>query len=275
MTSKLAVVILNYLNYKDTEECVKSIFEQKYDLCGIVIVDNGSNNGSYEYLSKKYASEELVYVISIKKNLGFAKGNNLGIRYARKKLNAEYVFAVNNDTIFTDSEYFHKLLNASDEQTGVVRSNIRIPGGEFYQEGYLDLQYPWVLRKYLDYFFYVHNMEDKNGKIPHNKDKSKKTQILCGCALLFTPAYFKHYKGFYPRTFLYCEEAILCLRCERYNLKQIKVEDTEIYHKEDQSSEMSFKNEKKVKVKYQLKSYKYVIWNWIITRCIQKMRCVH
>lgn len=275
MSMKLAIVILNYLNFKDTEECIESIFERKYKVCGVIVVDNGSGNGSYEYLAEKYDNNEIVHIIAAKKNLGFAKGNNLGIRYARKKLKAEYVFVVNNDTVFTDDKYFDKLLTACDEETGVVRSNIRIPGNELYQEGYLDLHYPWVLRKYLDYFFYVHDMQERNGKIPHNKDKSKKTQILCGCALLFTPAFFRHYKGFYPRTFLYCEEAILCLMCERYNLKQVKVENTELYHKEDQSSELSFNNEKKIKVQHQLKSYKYVIWNWLITRCVQKMRCIH
>ena len=60
--------------------------------------------------------------------------------------------------------------------------------------------------------------------------------------------------------------------CERYGLEQVKVEDTEIYHKEDQSSEKSFGNAKSVKVKYQLKSYKYVIWNWMKTRLVQKIR---
>ena len=271
MENRLGIVILNYLNYEDTIECVDSILEKEYPVCGIVVVDNGSKNGSLEAFREKYQKQEFVFIIETRKNIGFAKGNNLGIRYARKKLGAQYIFVVNNDTIFTDPQYFDRLLAHCGPKTGIIRSNIRLTDGSIFQEGWLDLCYPWVLRKYLDYFFIVHGMEKYNGKIPHNRNKALKTKILSGCALLFTPEFFRHYKGFYPRTFLYCEEAILCLMCERYGLEQVKVEDTEIYHKEDQSSEKSFGNAKSVKVKYQLKSYKYVIWDWMKARLVQKI----
>ena len=50
---KISIVLLNYLNYTDTLECVNSILEMEYELAGIVIVDNHSNNESFQKLYKK------------------------------------------------------------------------------------------------------------------------------------------------------------------------------------------------------------------------------
>ena len=94
-------------------------------------------------------------------------------------------------------------------------------------------------------------------------------KMLHGCALLFTPDFFKHYHGFYDRTFLYNEETILYLMCQKYGLKQEYVADTYVYHKEDQSSKMSFKNNNSVMSKYRFQGRKYVIW-WIIKNKINR-----
>ena len=53
---KIGIVILNYLNYLDTIECVDSIRQMDYKIAGIVIVDNGSYNESYSILGKIYMS---------------------------------------------------------------------------------------------------------------------------------------------------------------------------------------------------------------------------
>ena len=83
--NKVGIVILNYLNYKDTIECVESIFNMKYDIAGIVIVDNHSENESYNVLKKLYKNRLNVSVIQSNRNYGFAKGNNIGIKVVRQK----------------------------------------------------------------------------------------------------------------------------------------------------------------------------------------------
>jgi GT2 family glycosyltransferase len=88
----------------------------------------------------------------------------------------------------------------------------------------------------------------------------KQEQILHGCALMFTPKFFEYYSGFYPKTFLYCEEEILTIMLKKVGLKQGFVKETMLYHKEDKSSEMSFQNKEQVKLKYLLKSYKHIIF---------------
>lgn len=103
--------------------------------------------------------------------------------------------------------------------------------------------------------------------------QKQRVQILHGCCRLFTPLFFKYYDGFYPKTFLYAEEQVLYLMCKYVNIDQTYVPECEIYHKEDRSSEMSFHNDKRIDIKYNLQSYKYVIY-WAIKNSFRKKKFV-
>ena len=131
---KVAIVILNYLNYKDTIECVESIEQMKYDIAGIVIVDNGSNNDSWEILKRKYKGSRNIHVVRARKNYGFAKGNNIGIEIARKKFGTDYVFVVNNDVVFKDDNYFVELMKAYDQNVAIIGSEIHLKNGNIQRE---------------------------------------------------------------------------------------------------------------------------------------------
>lgn len=73
--------------------------KQTYRNFNIVIVENGSENTSYEIISKSYNSNEIIAIIKNDENLVFARGNNLGINHAKKELICDYVFVVNSDKI--------------------------------------------------------------------------------------------------------------------------------------------------------------------------------
>ncbi len=263
--NNVAIVVLNYLNYQDTIECVDSILHNKYTISGIVVVDNGSTNESYQYLYRQYSSNNLVQVIKCKTNLGFAKGNNVGIKYARKHLNAQFVLVVNNDTVFTDNEYLKKLMYHYEDGVGMLGSKIILGNGTEQApiEECLGLK---------DTFFAFVNAwtYDRGSSFDFPVNQDVRTQILHGCALLFTPDFFKHYRGFYKRTFLYREEPILFLMCRCRGLQQVYVSETSIYHKEDQSSEMSFQNDASVIGKYSRQSLKYVFW-WSLRYTLNKI----
>lgn len=252
--SRVAIVVLNYLNYMDTIECVDSILKMEYPICGIVIVDNGSKNDSYTRLKKKYAKEKKVSLIANKKNLGFARGNNEGIFYARKKLKADFVLVVNNDTVFIEKNYIKSMIQKYEPGVGVIGSKIVLKNGSVQPEmvGYLDFKdiiscnLNMVSLRYGSCFDF-----------PLNQGKA--TIFLHGCALMFTPDFFKAYKGFYKRTFLYGEEDILYFMCKCKNLRQVYNTETKIYHKEDQSSLMSFQNDKLIHNRYALRSRKYIL----------------
>lgn len=106
----ISFVILNYKTYEETAACAESILTtQTWEDIQIVIVDNGSGNGSAERLRERFAGEERVHVIASEENLGFARGNNLGIRYAREQFNPDFIVAANSDILFEDKDACEKL----------------------------------------------------------------------------------------------------------------------------------------------------------------------
>lgn len=88
-----------------------------------MVVDNGSNDDSYDILKSYFGRTPHVTLKKLKKNLGFAKGNNAGIRYARTKLGAENCFVCNSDVVF-DETLFEELLASVEEGVGVISPTI-------------------------------------------------------------------------------------------------------------------------------------------------------
>ena len=83
--TKVGVVVLNFINYEETIQCVESIIIQKNVDLDIVVVDNGSPNESYKNLVLKYSENELVNILKNNSNLGYARGNNVGINFLRSR----------------------------------------------------------------------------------------------------------------------------------------------------------------------------------------------
>lgn len=103
-------VILNYKTYQDTIKCVQSIVNTiDTDNYFIVIVDNGSDNESLEVLNKEYEKEYKIAVLDAEKNLGFSKGNNVGIKYLRDLYDFQYIVVLNSDIILFQSNFFKTL----------------------------------------------------------------------------------------------------------------------------------------------------------------------
>lgn len=115
------IIILNWNGRQDTIECVESCRGLSYPNFRILIVDNGSTDGSESILRERFPSVEF---IQTGENLGFAGGNNTGIRYAIEQ-GADYIWLLNNDTV-VDSEALGELLKVaeSDEKIGIVGSKI-------------------------------------------------------------------------------------------------------------------------------------------------------
>lgn len=98
--TKILYLILNFKTYSDTIRVTKELLQTDRTDFKILIVDNASPNESYNEISKFFAGNELVEVILSPENGGYAKGNNFGLRYA-KKYNPEYVCIMNNDVHFS------------------------------------------------------------------------------------------------------------------------------------------------------------------------------
>jgi GT2 family glycosyltransferase len=117
MTARAAIIILNWNNYQMTAECIRSLLAMDAANYEVLVVDNGSTDGSMEMLSKEFPC---IATLPQKSNLGFAAGCNVGVRYALAR-GAEYVLLLNNDT-FVARDFLSEMLAVidSDPRIGAV-----------------------------------------------------------------------------------------------------------------------------------------------------------
>jgi GT2 family glycosyltransferase len=87
-----SVIILNWNGRHLLQECLDTVRSQSFRDFEAIVVDNGSTDGSVEWLKEYW--DEGISIVSLPSNLGFAGGNNAGIRIARGK----FVVLLNNDT---------------------------------------------------------------------------------------------------------------------------------------------------------------------------------
>ncbi|MCF8222805.1 MAG: glycosyltransferase family 2 protein [Bacteroidales bacterium] len=101
------IVILNYNHLEDLQETIYSFLKQDYPNLQIVVSDNGSSDGSINWLK---AEQPGIVILENGENLGWAEGNNVGIRYALGK-KADYVVLANNDIFFDNKRLIAELIS--------------------------------------------------------------------------------------------------------------------------------------------------------------------
>src|SRR5271154_4715210 len=107
------IVVLNWNGLSDTLACLESLRHLNYANRRVLVVDNGSTDGSVAGLRR--APE--VEVIEAGRKLGYARGNNLGIRYALER-GADFILVLNNDTT-VDPMLLDELIAAAERNPGV------------------------------------------------------------------------------------------------------------------------------------------------------------
>lgn len=257
----ISVVVLNYMNYMETANCVKSILRQENADFNIVVVDNGSDNESFTFLKMTFRKEKKVSVIRTRKNYGFAKGNNIGIHYARNRWHSDCVLLLNSDTVLRGNDYLYQMMSEISDGIGVIGSRIINRDGteELAYSDYVNFPATFIWYLYLQFSYW--GLEKLRIWCGEKLKNYKSQQILHGSNLLLTPQYFEKYDGLYEKTFLYGEEAILYLYCVQAGLKQKKTNKAVLYHVGKQSTKFLYDNQRSKREKYQLNSYKYVVIN--------------
>ena len=265
---KVVFVILHYLTAIDTLECIKSIQKNiKYKNYEIVVVDNASNNGSFEELQNEYKVSEKIHLIQNNKNIGFAKGNNVGYVYAKDKLNADFIFCINNDTIIEDEKFIDEIVNYYNKygfhvlgpniislqdnckqnyltnvittKKGVVKNIIKYSILLFMNVTKLEELKKYILRKIKKEKVKIVETKDRVDEITENVP-------LHGSCIILSKDYINMFDyAFYPETFLYVEEDILFYLCKKNNLKIVYFPNVTIYHKEDSSTDFLMNTESK------------------------------
>lgn len=116
-----AIVIVSWNGREDLLECLASLEKLEPPRPRVIVVDNGSTDGTGETVRERYPEAELV---TLPENLGFAGGNNRGIERALEG-GAEFVCLLNNDTV-VDPGFFSGLLRAARDQprAGILGSRV-------------------------------------------------------------------------------------------------------------------------------------------------------
>ena len=118
--TKISFIVVNYNGLEDSCELIESIFAHIPLSLGyeIILVDNGSKQDESLHVKERFPS---VITVRSEKNLGFAGGNNLGI----KKSSGDYLFLINNDTLLSDDSIL-KLVDFMDKNSQVAAASPKI-----------------------------------------------------------------------------------------------------------------------------------------------------
>lgn len=258
MSCELSIVILNYKNWKDTIECLVSLFDVTYEPYQVIVVDNDSQNGSLEEIKKWLATRQIqpmylsqeqsekgdyednpVVLIQANSNRGYAAGNNIGIRWAIRA-RSSYVMILNNDTV-VKKDFIEPLivfLN-NDPDTAMVGPKIldldgnidrtcarRRPKiiGYFFRFGIIKILYP--NNKWTREHYYIGE---------YDFDAPKEVDVLSGACMLIRADTLIRMNYLDEGTFLFFEEFILCEKIRSQQKKAFVLPVSMIFHKKGSS----------------------------------------
>jgi len=212
----VSIVILNYNGKGFLEACLSSLQRLNYpkEAMEIVLVDNGSNDGSTDFVRKKFPDVEIV---ELKRNIGFSAGNNVGI----KKSKGAFVAILNNDTVVDENWLIEMVkLMLKDPSIGIVAPKILFAKDpqRINNAGSFPLTNGWVVDRGI-----------------YEKDKGQYDQVeevfaACGAAMLCRRAMLEEVGGFDERLFAYFEDTDLSWRARLRGWKIVYTPYAVVYH---------------------------------------------
>lgn len=218
---RVSVVIVNWNGKHHLGECLGSLRTQTFRDFEIILVDNGSHDGSGEYVQEHFHEVRLV---ALQKNCGFAGGNNAGIRAASGK----YVALLNNDTK-VDPEWLTNLLKeaeANPSSVGMWASKILSYDNHDIIDNVGLLMYPDGLGR-------------GKGRLEVDKgqyDRTGEVFFPSGCAGLYRREMLDEIGLFDEAFFAYADDVDLGLRARLAGWQCIYVPSAKVYHKYSASS---------------------------------------
>jgi GT2 family glycosyltransferase len=210
----VCIVLVNWNDYKNTSACLDSLSEVSYPNYNVIVVDNGSCDGSGEEISKEY---EWCDVVFNEDNDGFAIGTNTGIRQALNYDETDYILILNND-IYVEPNFLEPLVDAANtnDSVAIVTGIIRfMESGEIQSAG--------------------RSFNRKQVKSPHwheiRETTPYQTDCVSGALALFSREFLEEC-GLLDESYFFAMEDIEIswrARCKRWQI--LVVPDSVVYHK--------------------------------------------
>lgn len=232
-----AFVILHYRAIDMTRTCVKRI----QALSGsnhIIIVDNASPNGTGRLLAEEYAAESNITVLLNPENAGFARGNNMGIRWAGEHLSADFIVVLNNDVEILQKDFADRIGEIYEEHPfdvlgpdivsvfsgihqspkslhGCTLDSVRRKRANVKRSGHPILL---LLSSGEKNSPVIWRYVQRRQRAKQNIDSSVSAEgvTLHGSCVIFSKRYLEtHPEPFYPKTYMYYEMEILEWMCRQ------------------------------------------------------------
>lgn len=267
------IVILHYRNIDNTQHCVEELLGKKESI-SIVIVDNGSDDGSGEKLREKYKDADDIEVILLKNNMGFAKGNNEGYMYL-KRTGHDFIVLLNNDA-YVEQENFFELIQDDYRSSGFAICGPMVLDGEHN----ITYRYPQkavhttIMSTYLGQVTCIMKillsfcgLDVKLSEIISGRQQGTDNEYslkrhedvqISGCCIIFSKKYIDLFDGLNDGTFLYLEEEILLVRARNNNIKIVYNPDIKVTHIGEASTKGVIGNDRKrrrFRYRHQLRSF--------------------
>ena len=209
----VSIVLVNWNGKSINDDCIDSLNAQSFKDFEIIFVDNASTDGSYEHVKKKYPG---VKTFETGANLGFAGGNNYGI----KKANGEYIFLLNNDTV-CDKDLLKNLVSE--------RNNADILGCKIYY--YEPKDVIWSVASRVNKITAKASLVGRGEKDRGQYDKKRYVEQVVGCAILINKKIFEEIGYLNEDYFMYYEETEWQTRARKAGFKTMYVPDAKLWHK--------------------------------------------
>lgn len=206
---KLSIVILCWNDLRVIRNCLHSIYEGMHATTfEVILSDNGSSDGSVEFVRENYPHVRLVENCA---NLGFAKGNNAGIRVSK----GEYVLILNPDTVIHQGS-LDKLAAFADRhpEAGGFGCRVLNPDGSYQVSARL---FP-TIRRYWVNALYLNAFERLSGVFAYEEypdwigDRERAIDWQSGCCVMFRREVLEKLDSFDEQFFYHFEEVDLCRR---------------------------------------------------------------
>lgn len=233
---KLSVIILNYNVRYFLEQCVLSVQKALKNIDGeIIVVDNFSQDDSCEMMKQRFAEVKL---IENKANLGFPKGNNIGVAQAK----GEYICILNPDTVVAE-DTFLKILNPKSQipniDAGIIGCKLIDGKGNFLPESKRGIPSPWVAftkifslykwfpkSKLFNQYYAQHLDENQSGNV----------DILVGAFMVMKRDLYLKVGGFDENCFMYSDDIDLSYLALKLGYQNYYFTETSVIHYKGEST---------------------------------------
>ncbi len=203
---RIGIVLVHLNSYPDTSLCLTSLRSMTYPNAEVIVVDNGSIDGTGEKLKTEFP--EVTHIRS-DENFGFSGGNNIGIEHGMKN-GCEHILLLNNDTIVTSS-FLEPLVERllSEKNVAAVSGKIYYYPASIRGKKNI-IWYAGVFQKWHTGYHHIGVQEEDKGQF----ETAMKVIYASGCLMLMNGEVIKLIGGLAEEYFIYWEESDWCLRAK-------------------------------------------------------------